>query len=171
MNCGFTIHASLIHSVFTLEMNFNDESFSTLVCLAVLAGRKSNANALSILNLNSTNSSIVEFDSSIALSTLHTVRQVLRANFANRCVDDVSRAAIESACNSGAIVALYVGAMLSLLLAQHALDRAPLSEFQDLLQIVLLALQRHSLQSSTSVTPTTPTNHGNVDQNIRTAAH
>lgn len=138
-------------------MNLNDDSFSLLVCLGVLSARDkqllndSNNNNNNIVAIANSIGIGMGFDSSHALSTLHTARQILRANFAARAVDDVSRAAIANACNTNdVVVALYIGAMLSLLLAQHVAEARAASngEFDALLHVVLTSLQQHALKKS-----------------------
>jgi hypothetical protein len=148
------------------KMNLNDDSFSLLVCLAVLSARKkdNNGNALTVNaianNINSTSTFGYHFDSSNALSTLHTARQILRAIFATRAMDNASRIAITNSCNSNVVVALYIGAMLSLQLAQHIADRILLcnGEFDDLLNVVLNSLQQHAIKGNSVLT--THSKHG-----------
>ncbi len=90
------------------------------------------------------------FDSSAALATLHGVRQTLRAVFSAQRVDSAHVLSVAAVCDADATVALYVCAMLALLVAQAVLDHglAAVDGLDALLAAVLRSLVRHRASSA-----------------------
>ncbi len=145
----------------------NDETLKLIVCLATLSARNSNKGSppptaqhpfmvahTQPMPHNNNVLNLQLLDTSATLSTLHSARQILRAVFnstgATTSITDTSRQ-IQAVCDGALVHALYVTAMLALLLSDAAATTAPCSDaneqrIDELMRIVLESLTAHASQ-------------------------
>jgi hypothetical protein len=134
-------------------MSFPADDFALLVCLATIKQKQQQQKQQVEVEQDHRVVDVVEidFDSSAALATLHSARQVLRNAFSSKRIEATHVRSILDVAQSNPIIALYVCAMLALMVAQYAVD-----EHVDRLDVLLgatLEVLAHYSATNVTVTP------------------